>query len=156
MFRPSEIIFDADRKLCGRTLADSRTPAKRIPPRTLPIWELSSEAFLVYIAAVLFYKPIFTQPLGFVPCTAGAVEKFATDGAVSVRSTGSEVVLPQKRRSIFCPITSRCGCIRPAFSAGWGRPVRGNAVSFRLRPDQGKGWRGIQPVCAAAWRGTGR
>ena len=148
--------FDADRKLCGRTLADSRTPAKRIPPRTLPIWELSSEAFLVYIAAVLFYEPIFTQPLGFVPCTAGAVEKFATDGAVSVRSTGSEVVLPQKRRSIFCPIASRCGCIRPAFSAGWGRPVRGNAVSFRLRPDQGKGWRGIQPVCAAAWRGTGR
>ena len=84
MFRPSENIFDADRKLCGRTLADSRTPAKRIPPRTLPIWELSSEAFLVYIAAVLFYKPIFTQPLGFVLCAAGAVEKFATDGTVSV------------------------------------------------------------------------
>ena len=84
MFRPSENIFDADRKLCGRTLADSRTPAKRIPPRTLPIWELSSEAFLVYIAAVLFYKPIFTQPLSFVLCTAGAVEKFATDGTVSV------------------------------------------------------------------------
>ena len=58
--------------------------AKRIPPRTLPIWELSSEAFLVYIAAVLFYKPIFTQPLGFVLCTAGAVEKFATERAVSV------------------------------------------------------------------------
>ena len=84
MFRPSENIFDADRKLCGRTLADSRTPAKRIPPRTLPIWELSSEAFLVYIAAVLFYKPIFTQPLSFGLCAAGAVEKFATDRAVSV------------------------------------------------------------------------
>ena len=83
-------------------------------------------------------------------------QKSATDGAVSVRSTGSEVVLPQKRGSIFCPITSRCGCIRPAFSAGWGRPVRGNAVSFRLRPDQGKGWRGTQPGCAPAWRGTGR
>ena len=121
-----------------------------------PFGRLPRRCFLVYIAAVLFYEPIFTQPLGFVPCTAGAVEKFATDGAVSVRSTGSEVVLPQKRRSIFCPIASRCGCIRPAFSAGWGRPVRGNAVSFRLRPDQGKGWRGIQPVCAAAWRGTGR
>ena len=40
--------------------------------------------FLVYVAAVLFYKPIFTQPLGFVLCTAGAVEKFATDGTVSV------------------------------------------------------------------------
>lgn len=126
------------------------------PSRNLPVGRVVLGGFLVYVAAVLLYKPIFTQPLGFVPCTAGAVEKFATDGAVSVRSTGSEVVLPQKRRSIFCPITSRCGCIRPAFSAGWGRPVRGNAVSFRLRPDQGKGWRGIQPVCAAAWRGTGR
>ena len=84
MFRPSENIFDADRKLCGRTLADSRTPAKRIPPRTLPIWELSSEAFLVYIAAVLFYKPIFTQPLGFVLCAAGAVEKSPMERAVGV------------------------------------------------------------------------
>ena len=84
MFRPSENIFDADRKLCGRTLADSRTPAKQIPPRTLPIWELSSEAFLVYIAAILFYEPIFTQPLGFGLCAAGAVEKPATDGTVSV------------------------------------------------------------------------
>ena len=46
--------------------------------------EMSSAAFLVYIAAVLFYKPIFTQPLGFVLCAAGAVEKFATDGTVSV------------------------------------------------------------------------
>ena len=46
--------------------------------------ELSSAAFLVYVAAVLFYKPIFTQPLGFVLCAAGAVEKFATDGTVSV------------------------------------------------------------------------
>ena len=46
--------------------------------------EMSSAAFFVYIAAVLFYKPIFTQPLGFVLCAAGAVEKFATDGTVSV------------------------------------------------------------------------
>ena len=46
--------------------------------------EMSSAPFLVYIAAVLFYKPIFTQPLGFVLCAAGAVEKFATDGTVSV------------------------------------------------------------------------
>ena len=45
---------------------------------------MSSAAFLVYIAAVLFYKPIFTQPLGFVLCAAGAVEKFATAGTVSV------------------------------------------------------------------------
>ena len=55
------------------------------PPRNIPVVrELSSAAFLVYIAAVLFYKPIFTQPLGFVLCAAGAVEKFATDGTVSV------------------------------------------------------------------------
>ena len=42
LFRPSENIFDADRKLCGRTLADSRTPAKRIPPRNLSAWFASS------------------------------------------------------------------------------------------------------------------
>ena len=45
---------------------------------------MSSAAFLVYIAAVLFYKPIFTQPLGFVLCAAGAVEKSATERAVGV------------------------------------------------------------------------
>ena len=67
-----------------RTPSKKRRPDKRIPPRTLPIWELSSAAFLVYIAAVLFYKPIFTQPLGFVLCAAGAVEKFATERAVCV------------------------------------------------------------------------
>ena len=37
---------------------------------------------LVYGAAALFYKPIFTQPLGFVFCAAGAVEKSATERAV--------------------------------------------------------------------------
>ena len=67
-----------------RTLPRKRRPDKRIPPRTLPIVEVSSAFFLVYVAAVLFYKPIFTQPLGFVLCAAGAVEKFATDGTVSV------------------------------------------------------------------------
>lgn len=46
--------------------------------------ELSSATFLVYVAAVLFYKPIFTQPLGFFLCAAGAVEKSATERAVSV------------------------------------------------------------------------
>ena len=39
---------------------------------------------LVYVAAVLFYKPIFTQPLGVVFCAAGAVEKSATERAVRV------------------------------------------------------------------------
>lgn len=57
---------------------------KRIPPRSFPTWEASSTAFLVYIAAVLFYKPIFTQPLGFILCAAGAVEKPATERAVGV------------------------------------------------------------------------
>jgi hypothetical protein len=41
-------------------------------------------AFSVYIAAVLFYKPIFTQPLRFIFCAAGAVEKPATERAVGV------------------------------------------------------------------------
>ena len=50
----------------------------------LSFGEVSSTAFLVYVAAILLYKPIFTQPLGFVLCAAGAVEKFATDGTVSV------------------------------------------------------------------------
>ena len=40
--------------------------------------------FFSLYSSVLFYKPIFTQPLGFVLCAAGAVEKFATDGTVSV------------------------------------------------------------------------
>ena len=41
------------------------------PPRNIPVVrELSLAAFLVYIAAVLFYKPIFTQPLRFILCAA--------------------------------------------------------------------------------------
>ena len=32
----------------------------------------------------MFYEPIFTQPLSFGLCAAGAVEKFATDGTVNV------------------------------------------------------------------------
>ena len=50
----------------------------------LSFGKVSSTAFLVYVAAVLFYKPIFTQPLGFVLCAAGAVEKPATERAVGV------------------------------------------------------------------------
>ena len=34
---------------------------------------------LVYVAAVLFYKPIFTPPLGFVLCAAGTEEKPAQE-----------------------------------------------------------------------------
>ena len=76
--------FDTDRKLCIRPFSDRSTSAKRIPPRSFPTWEASSAAFLVYIAAVLFYKPIFTQPLCFILCAAGAVEKSATERAVCV------------------------------------------------------------------------
>ena len=50
----------------------------------LSFGEVSSMAFLVYVAAILLYKPIFTQPLGFFLCAAGAVEKSATERAVSV------------------------------------------------------------------------
>jgi hypothetical protein len=45
---------------------------------------MSSAAFLVYVAAVLFYKPIFTQPLSFGLCAAGAVEKFAVQRTICV------------------------------------------------------------------------
>lgn len=44
--RPSGNTFDADRKLYRRTFSDRSIPDKRIPPRTLPIVEVSSAAFL--------------------------------------------------------------------------------------------------------------
>jgi hypothetical protein len=53
LYRPSENIVDADRKLYRRTFSDRSTPDKRIPPRTLPIVEVSSAAFFVYRAAIL-------------------------------------------------------------------------------------------------------
>ena len=49
-----------------------------------PVGRHPRRYFLVYVAAVLFYKPIFTQPLSFGLCTAGAVEKSAMERAVSV------------------------------------------------------------------------
>ncbi len=54
------------------------------PSRNLPVGRVVLGGFLVYVAAVLLYKPIFTQLLGFVFCAAGAVEKSATERAVSV------------------------------------------------------------------------
>ena len=54
------------------------------PSRNLPVGRVVLGGFLVYVAAVLLYKPIFTQPLGFVFCAAGAVEKSATERAVCV------------------------------------------------------------------------
>ena len=71
------------RKLCRRTFSDRSTPINEYRRGLFPLWRCPRR-FLVYVAAVLFYKPIFTQPLGFVLCAAGAVEKFATDGTVSV------------------------------------------------------------------------
>ena len=41
MYRPSENIVDADRKLYRRTFSDRSIPDKRIPSRTLPIVEVS-------------------------------------------------------------------------------------------------------------------
>ena len=49
-----------------------------------PVGRCPRRHFLVYVAAILFYKPIFTQSLSFGLCAAGAVEKFATDRAISV------------------------------------------------------------------------
>ena len=46
LYRPSENIVDADRKLYRRTFSDCSTLDKRIPPRTLPIVEVSLAAFL--------------------------------------------------------------------------------------------------------------
>ena len=57
--------------------------------------------FLVYVAAVLFYEPIFTQPLSFGLCTAGAVEKFATDGAVSVVYLLDTIGIPKTDTAFF-------------------------------------------------------
>ena len=60
--------------------------------------EQYTRRLLVYIVAVLFFEPILTQPLGFVLCAAGAVEKFATDRAVSVVSVSyTHLTLPTIR-----------------------------------------------------------
>ena len=40
--------------------------------------------FLGYVAAILRYEPIFTQSLGLIFRSAGAVEQFAMQGAVGV------------------------------------------------------------------------
>ena len=50
----------------------------------LSFGKVSSTAFLVYVAAILLYKPIFTQPLGFFLCAAGAVEKSAVQRTICV------------------------------------------------------------------------
>lgn len=53
---------------------------KRKPPRILPVFrEESSADFLVYVAAILRYEPIFTQSMGFIFRTTGAVEQLYGD-----------------------------------------------------------------------------
>ena len=46
--------------------------------------EQYTRRLLVYIVAVLFFEPILTQPLGFVLCAAGAVEKSAVQRTICV------------------------------------------------------------------------
>ena len=55
----------------------------------------SSAAFLVYVAAILRYEPIFTQSLGFIFRSAGAVEQFAMQGAVGVTDFRHTVLIPK-------------------------------------------------------------
>ena len=62
----------------------SADPINEYRRGAFPVGRHPRRYFLVYIAAILFYEPIFTQPLSFGLCAAGAVEKFATDRAVSV------------------------------------------------------------------------
>ena len=82
--RPSGNTFDADRKLCRRTFSDRSTPINEYRRGAFPVGRHPRRYFLVCVAAILFYEPIFTQPLSFGLCAAGAVEKFATDRTVSV------------------------------------------------------------------------
>ena len=71
---------------CGRkgNHRKNTDPINEYRRGAFPVGRHPRRHFLVYVAAVLFYEPIFTQPLSFGLCAAGAVEKFATDGTVSV------------------------------------------------------------------------
>ena len=66
------------------TLRGDLRPLKKVAEELSQLGGILGGIFLVYVAAVLFYEPIFTQQLSFGLCAAGTVEKFATDGAVSV------------------------------------------------------------------------
>ena len=55
----------------------------------------SSADFLVYVAAVLRYEPIFAQPLGFIFRSAGAVEQLAVQRAVGVMNFWHTVLIPK-------------------------------------------------------------
>ena len=73
-------------------------------------WEGVLGVRLVYVAAILFYKPIFTQPLGFFLCAAGAVEKPATERAVSVSVTQQRLD-GAKTRKISRKILKKLGVV---------------------------------------------
>ena len=53
----------------------------------------SSATFLVYVAAILRYEPIFTQPLRFIFGAAHAVEQFTVQRAVGVTNFGHTVLI---------------------------------------------------------------
>ena len=69
---------------CAEGRSAAAYPINEYRRGAFPVGRHPRRYFLVYIAAILFYEPIFTQPLSFGLCAAGAVEKFATDRAVSV------------------------------------------------------------------------
>ena len=75
-----ERFFAEEKETTGK----NTDPINEYRRGAFPVGRHPRRHFLVYVAAVLFYEPIFTQPLSFGLCAAGAVEKFATDGAVSV------------------------------------------------------------------------
>ena len=69
---------------CAEGRSAAAYPLNEYRRGAFPVGRHPRRYFLVYVAAVLFYEPIFTQPLSFGLCAAGAVEKFATDRTVSV------------------------------------------------------------------------
>ena len=53
----------------------------------------SSATFLVYVAAILRYEPIFTQLLSFIFRSAGAVEQLAVQRAIGVTNFWHTVLI---------------------------------------------------------------
>ena len=53
----------------------------------------SSATFLVYVAAILRYAPIFTQLLSFIFRSAGAVEQLAVQRAIGVTNFWHTVLI---------------------------------------------------------------
>ena len=69
---------------------------KRTPPRVLSqCGAESSEVLLIYVAAVLCYKSIFTQSLCFVFGSAGTVKQFSVQGTVSIPKFRHAILIPK-------------------------------------------------------------